>query len=701
MEARDMRRSRFLLVKALVSAAVLLVSMIAGSAQQRRQADIDLQAAIRIETVDGDLNAAIKQYEAIASKYKSDRAVAATALVHLADCYQKLGDAKSRRIYEQILRDYSDQTEATAVARGRLGGSVSGAGESIARRVWTAPANAEIGYSRVSPDGRRFTYALDRQPLPANGADLYIHDTSTGADRRVTDVESEPGGRGWPEEAAFSRDGNLLAYSWDKGSRDRDWEVRLVDLRSSGVPKFRTLVDNGAFISPDAFSPDGKSIAGYVGHKDRTAHIGLVSVADGSVRLLKAVPYGFDVNLRFSPDGRYLAYDRQVGEASRHTDIYVMSVDGTTDVPAVVNPSRDHVLGWSPDGRQLVFASNRTGTRCLWSLPISDGRPQGAPKFLRDASEDLLPMGLTASGALFSALDKDTNFGIRIGEFDFNTGRFLSAPVDPVVTFIGKNTRPAWSPDGKSLAYVSKRPNADAHMLVVRSTETGTSRELQINLRVFSELAWSPDGRSLVVLGLDARQVSGLYRISAQTGEVALIAAHEVQEALAPDWSADGSKLYYLRRTLPNDESAIVEFDLSSGVEKELIRRSTLFGFWLSPDRRYIYTSSLVSGQTHALLLIPIGGGTAKELTRVNERVGFWAWAPDGTAVFVRKFSGEVLRVPVSGGEPQTFGLKTEPGSGLLRVNRDGRHVAFQVTESDTPSEVWVMENFLPAVFKK
>src|SRR4051794_9051741 len=108
MEAHDMRRSRFSILTTLFSAALIVMSMVVGSAQQRRQADIDLQAAIRTETVDGDLNAAIKQYEAIVSKNKSDRAVAATALVHLADCYQKLGDAKSRRIYEQILREYGD-----------------------------------------------------------------------------------------------------------------------------------------------------------------------------------------------------------------------------------------------------------------------------------------------------------------------------------------------------------------------------------------------------------------------------------------------------------------------------------------------------------------------------------------------------------------------------------------------------------------
>ena len=116
---------------------------------------------------------------------------------------------------------------------------------------------------------------------------------------------------------------------------------------------------------------------------------------------------------------------------------------------------------------------------------------------------------------------------------------------------------------------------------------------------------------------------------------------------------------------------------------------------WLSPDRRYIATVSRLSDQTDSLLLIPTGGGPAKEFARVNERIGFWAWAPDGNAVFVRQPSGEVLRVPVSGGEPQKLGLKTEPETGPLRVNPDGKHVAFQATDPDASSEVWVMENFL------
>src|SRR6266568_2340337 len=80
--------------------------------QKKTDPEVSLQAAIQTETVDGDLNGAIKQFAAIVAKYKNDRAVTAMALVHMAECYQKLGDAQSHKIYEQVVREYADQKDA-------------------------------------------------------------------------------------------------------------------------------------------------------------------------------------------------------------------------------------------------------------------------------------------------------------------------------------------------------------------------------------------------------------------------------------------------------------------------------------------------------------------------------------------------------------------------------------------------------------
>lgn len=50
----------------------------------------------------------------IVDTFKTDRAVVATALVRMAECYQKLGDAESRKIYERVAREFADQTRGGA-----------------------------------------------------------------------------------------------------------------------------------------------------------------------------------------------------------------------------------------------------------------------------------------------------------------------------------------------------------------------------------------------------------------------------------------------------------------------------------------------------------------------------------------------------------------------------------------------------------
>src|SRR5258706_9736064 len=103
--------NKFLLAMTL-GAALLL------SGQKGGRTDLQLQAAINKETVEGDLKGAIEQYKKIAQG--SDRAVAAKALVRMGECYEKLGDAEARKAYERVVRDFGDQKEAAEAARAKL-----------------------------------------------------------------------------------------------------------------------------------------------------------------------------------------------------------------------------------------------------------------------------------------------------------------------------------------------------------------------------------------------------------------------------------------------------------------------------------------------------------------------------------------------------------------------------------------------------
>src|SRR4051794_38787519 len=107
---------------------------------QPRNSDAALGAARHLEEAEGNYPAAIEAYKRFLAQYGKDRTLAAKALVRMGQCYEKLGDAESRKIYERVVREYADQKEAVAAARAKLGGDSAAKNAGIVmRQVWTGP----------------------------------------------------------------------------------------------------------------------------------------------------------------------------------------------------------------------------------------------------------------------------------------------------------------------------------------------------------------------------------------------------------------------------------------------------------------------------------------------------------------------------------------------------------------------------------
>lgn len=137
----------------LVLAAVLIVH---AGAQSSDRAELLFQAATQKELVEGDLQQAITMYRSVVASAGANRRLAATALVQMARCYEKLGSVDGRRVYEQVLREYADQPEAVAIARARLSvidRPAANRSPSMTVRRVTARANVD-GMVDVSSDGR-------------------------------------------------------------------------------------------------------------------------------------------------------------------------------------------------------------------------------------------------------------------------------------------------------------------------------------------------------------------------------------------------------------------------------------------------------------------------------------------------------------------------------------------------------------------
>jgi Tol biopolymer transport system component len=664
------------------------------------------QQALHEEEATGNLKAAIALYERAVSA-KPDRALAAQALLRMADCHQRLGDAESRKIYEQVVTQYADQKESAAAARARLGlaEKIASSKQLSSRRVWAVPGTGPVIWGTVSHDGRYLPY-VDWTPDKGNG-DLFLHDLMSGTDRRLTnDVKTY--GNEFAGRSAFSKDDKQLVYSWYNGNR---FELRIIILSPvAGMPTSRLLFENleVSDIRPMDWSSDGRWLAVHVQRKDKTSLIGLFDVQKSSLRVLKSVDWRGPNRLVFAQDGKTLAYDLPAGPTTDQRDVFVIAVDGSRETPAVVHPANDLLMGWAPDGAHLLFASDRSGSLNLWSVAVAGQTVRGAAELLKLEVAGA-SLGITDAGSLYS-LVKYPNFGdLRIADFDFANGRFLSEPTMPVEAFVGRNNFPSWSPDGKTLAFLSMREQG---LTVATISREGRLRDYPSDLKIYPPsipTRWSPDGRFLALSGTDSKGRPGIFRIDVNTGDVTPIVTHtEGSNFRLPMWSPDGKKLYYW-----GPPRSVIEHDLTSGNEKVLFQTDPItFNLDLSPDGRY-FAEIGIDSSNWRLAIVSTAGGQWKQLISGDRKGRYPAdllmWSPDSRAVYI--YANKVAtdlpdarqawRVPIDGSAPEKLDLNVNWLSRLMSVHPNGKQLAFGVTEPPKSDEVWILENFLPSLKAK
>ena len=139
------------------------------------------------------------------------------------------------------------------------------------------------------------------------------------------------------------------------------------------------------------------------------------------------------------------------------------------------------MLGWAHDSSSVLFASNRTGDFSAWLIGVRDGKPSGLPQLVKRNLGGVQPLGLTASGAFYYGVSSGMK-DIYLATLDPATGKAVGDPKLASRRFMGANVSPAWSPDGRRLAYFSMRQSANDLFgvpgLILLSLETGRERVL-------------------------------------------------------------------------------------------------------------------------------------------------------------------------------------------------------------------------------
>jgi Tol biopolymer transport system component len=688
--------------------ALTFALVAAGSAQRGVEDDKQFQAALHKEMVDGDLKGAIEEYRKVSTRPGVDRELAATALLHVAECYQKLGDSQARRIYEEIVQRYSGQT-AAATARARLGtqATTDVLGD---RPVW-AGRKVDL-FGRVSPDGHFLSFTDWTQSGFNN---LSLHDLRSNSDRFLTSnkgwYREDPKNWGEAQWSAVSPDSEQVAYAWFTDSTS---QVRIVSVSENGPKQPRTLLTlSDAAPGVRDWSPDGKLLAVGLERKDHTTQIAVANVADGSLRVLKSNGWRGANAMFFSRDSRYLAYDLPASDdddVEQH-DVFILAVDGSGEVRAVADAADDRVAGWSPDGRFLLFSSTRTGPRSLWALPVSAGRPQGQSTLAKTDIGSSISLGLTNNGSLY--LHKYiSSRDIQIARIDLNAGRLVGEAAHFSRGLLPMPMTPHWSPDGKFLAY---QVRGEEEGLAIRSVETGEVRRMR-NSRYAPDPRWSPDGRSLITQSTDVNGRTGIFQIDAQSGKASVIAYTEGGGA-KPRWSRDGTKIYYIATRPFAKEKFVRERDLRTGAERDVFTNGLPQNIELSPDGRYLAVKmDDWVAMTTSIWLVPVTGGEPRLLVSptANESIlNAWAqmdWTPDSRALLTARKAGaatELWLVDVGTAQGRKLDIDvsgwtlSEGGGppGGFALSPDGRSIAFLMGKSG--AEVWAMENFLPTPARK
>ncbi|MEM7166966.1 MAG: hypothetical protein AAF581_15995 [Planctomycetota bacterium] len=198
----------------------------------------------------------------------------------------------------------------------------------------------------------------------------------------------------------------------------------------------------------------------------------------------------------------------------------------------------------SPDGQDLVFASNRhTANSKIW---IKRGRQSGLTQKTSGNSRDIQPK--------FSPDGKRIAFSSnRFGNFDVMVVPSGNASgVMQLTSGDGDEIHPTWSPTGEQIAYCARQPG-DKHW-DIWIIELDGQRRTRFGPGLYPE--WSPDGKWLAFQRPSGRGKGwyGVWIVEVAGGAPREIATYEDRAAIQPSWSPSSQELVYATTSQANSD---------------------------------------------------------------------------------------------------------------------------------------------------
>lgn len=252
----------------------------------------------------------------------------------------------------------------------------------------------------------------------------------------------------------------------------------------------------------------------------------------------------------------------------------------------------------------------------------------------------------------------------------------------------GKKLDPAFSPDGRSVAYAWDTANHDRWNIFIQEIGSTTPRRVTNYAGDDCSPVFSPDGRYIAF----TREHRDLMIVPAVGGPERRIAGVENGTPMGLDFTPDGKSIATVDRIPGSEQFAIFTVSTATGEKQQLTfpppgNSDDTFRF--SPDGRSLAFARGPSLDKLDIYFMPSGGGAARRLTSDESAGGGVGWAADGREIVYpaqRSGPGRIWGVPVSGGAPRPLTDIVEGVEGIT-VSRDGHRLAYAVDMQDV--NIW------------
>src|SRR5688572_18730797 len=415
--------------------------------------------------------------------------------------------------------------------------------------MWAVPQNGGTAVQVTGTDtgairfGRRWPLAL-----PGSKAIVYVSGNSSSAAQRLgvlrtgsgdfTEFNTTVGAPlGLLDDylVYVTPSGGLMAIRFDLGK-----------LEPSGDP---IQLEEGILFDPTAGAKASLSASGTLTYLHGRAQFQPLIVAGTSAPVPLIREPGSYSNPRFSPDGKRVAITVSTTNA---TDVWIYDIARNT-FTRLTTEGANVRPEWTPDGKKVVFISERGGKARIWQQPADGSGP----------AEMLYEPEVEPFEALISPDSKW--LVVRTAPGAKYSRDILAVPMDGertvsvLVTSPFTESLPRLSPDGKWLAYQSNE--TDRFEIYVRPFP-GSGARVQVSDNGGTEPIWGKDGRSLYYRG----PVGEVVKVTVTTGSDFSIGSRQVTltgdyltDSSHPNWDvAPDGRLLLLKRAGAESQTIVV-----------------------------------------------------------------------------------------------------------------------------------------------